>query len=249
MTELAVLYQDEFLVAIDKPSGLLVHKSMLDKHETEFALQKVRDQIGQHVFPVHRLDRPTSGVLIFALSPEVARLLGEQFYAQSVSKQYLALVRGHMPDKGEITHPLKEKLDKIADKLANKNKPAQAAHTLYERLATFELPFAVSRYPSARYSLAKLTPKTGRKHQLRRHMGHINHPILGDTTHGDGKHNAFVRDQFSLNRLALYCQSMAFLHPITGQGLEIRCTLDKQLLDLLGLWGINDVQLKALENI
>ncbi|MCF2948354.1 tRNA pseudouridine(65) synthase TruC [Paraglaciecola aquimarina] len=246
MNSLPIIYQDEYVIAVNKPSGLLVHRSMLDKHETEFAMQLVRDQIGQHVFPVHRLDRPTSGVLLFALSAEVARSLNEQFAQQTIQKTYLAIVRGHITQSGEIDYPLKEKLDKIADKMANKDKPAQEAFTCFNRLELFELPFAVSRYPTARYSLVQLTPKTGRKHQLRRHMAHLNHPIVGDTTHGDGKHNAFIRQQFGFNQLALTCKSMSLVHPVSLQPLALHCDLDKNLSLLLENWGMSLHQLTSI---
>ena len=234
---LKILYQDDYVVAIHKPAGLLVHRSMIDRHETQFAMQMLRDQIGQHVFPVHRLDRPTSGVLIFALSADVARLLGEQFAGHDIAKTYFAIVRGHIKEPGTIDYALKEKLDKIADKRAKQDKEAQEAQTEYVPLQHFELPFAVSRYPSARYTLVRLHPKTGRKHQLRRHMCHINHPILGDTTHGDGKHNKFVREQFEFNRLALTCQQMTIKHPITHEKLIIVNDFDPRMSTLMSQWG------------
>ncbi|WP_340677673.1 tRNA pseudouridine(65) synthase TruC [Paraglaciecola sp.] len=237
---LNIIYQDDTIVVIDKPAGLLVHRSMLDKHETQFALQLVRDQINQHVFPVHRLDRPTSGILIFALSPEIARLLGEQFSTQQIYKRYIAIVRGHAPEEGDIDYALKEQLDKIADKKAKQDKEAQEAFTSYRRLQTFELPFAVSRYPSARYSLMALEPKTGRKHQLRRHLGHINHPIVGDTTHGDGKHNQFLKQQYGFSGLALTCQTMEIMHPITLQKISFNCEPAAHITELLAHWGLSD---------
>ncbi|MDU0356087.1 tRNA pseudouridine(65) synthase TruC [Paraglaciecola aquimarina] len=249
MTELPIVYQDEYMVAINKPSGLLVHRSMLDKHETQFAMQMVRDQIGQHVFPVHRLDRPTSGVLVFALSADIARKLNEQFASQSISKTYLAVVRGHVPESGRIDYALKEKLDKIADKMAKQDKPAQQAVTEFSAMATFELPFAVGRYATARYSLVKLMPKTGRKHQLRRHMAHINHPIVGDTTHGDGKHNAFIRQQYALNQLALTCKSMSFVHPISDLPLTLSCELDNNLAELLEKWQLSHHQQQQINQL
>ena len=116
METLPVIYRDEDLVAINKPSGLLVHRSPIDRHETRFALQMVRDQLGQRVYPVHRLDKPTSGVLLFALSPEMARGLSEQFSAHIVQKRYMAVVRGWCPEQGLVDHPLKDKPDKIADR-------------------------------------------------------------------------------------------------------------------------------------
>ncbi len=212
---LDILYRDDSLVAIHKPSGLLVHRSPIDRHETRFAIQLTRDQIGQRVYPVHRLDKPTSGVLLFALDSDTARRLTEQFTQGQVQKTYLAVVRGYLPSSGIIDYPLIEELDAIADADADSNKPAQTAVTHYRCLATTELPFAVGRYASTRYSLAELQPKTGRKHQLRRHLKHIFHPIVGDTTHGDGKHNTFFRQQFACQRLLLHAQTLTLSHPHT----------------------------------
>lgn len=243
---LPILFKDEHLVAIDKPPGLLVHRSLIDKHETQFAMQMLRDQIGQHVYPLHRLDRPTSGVLIFALSSEIAALLNVQMQEREVEKTYYALVRGYTDDQGVIDYPLKEKLDKIADKQANQNKDAQDAVTAYETLDRFELPFPVGRYDSARYSFVKLMPKTGRKHQLRRHMAHIRHPIIGDTTHGDGKQNKFARNQFGLQGLALTCNQMVIEHPINQKSLVIQTELDQRIVKLLSAWGWDKTQFRKL---
>ncbi|HHJ81004.1 MAG TPA: tRNA pseudouridine(65) synthase TruC [Candidatus Tenderia electrophaga] len=221
-----ILYQDEHLVAVNKPSGLLVHRSMIDKHETRFALQLVRNQIGQRVYPVHRLDKPTSGVLLFALDSETARLLGQQFTDDKVHKQYLAVVRGYSAEYEVIDYPLKRVLDKMTDVQADQDKQAQAAVTEYVRLATAELAHPVGPYQTARYSLLQLMPKTGRKHQLRRHMKHIFHPIVGDTSHGDGRHNQFFRQQFECQRLLLAATAMSFQHPHTAVKVELRASLD-----------------------
>jgi len=175
--------------------------------------------------------------------------LGEQFASKVIHKTYLAIVRGHMLQGGEINYALKEKLDKIADKMAKQDKPAQEAVTRYQPLEKFELPFAVSKYPSARYSLVQLTPQTGRKHQLRRHLAHINHPIVGDTTHGDGKHNAFIRQQFDFNQLALTCKSMLISHPVSNEPLFLSCELDKNMLNLLEKWQISLHQLAEIEKL
>ncbi|MDN4500924.1 tRNA pseudouridine(65) synthase TruC [Alteromonadaceae bacterium BrNp21-10] len=234
---LEILYQDDTLVAINKPGGLLVHRSMLDKHATEFAMQMLRDQLDQHVFPAHRLDRPTAGVLLFALNSDTARLLGEQFATQQVEKTYHAIVRGFAPEAGELDYPLKEELDKIADKKARQDKEPQEAVTAYKRLHTVELPFAVGRYASARYSLMQLSPKTGRKHQLRRHMSHLRHPIVGDTTHGDGKHNRFIREQFALEGLALCSTNLTLIHPHTGNRISIDAKLPDRFQDVIQQWG------------
>lgn len=234
---LDILYQDSWLVAINKPSGLLVHRSMIDRHETRFAIQILRDQIGQHVFPLHRLDKPTSGVLVFALSSEIAKLAGAQFQEGLVSKTYLAIVRGYTPESGVIDHPLKEKLDKIADRKARQDKPAQDAVTEFRRLAVVELPIAIDRYPCSRYSLVEAWPKTGRKHQIRRHMKHIAHPIIGDAKHGKGNHNRYFAEHFGADRLLLHCSNMGMTHPITGKLVSFSAPLDSVFDQLLERFG------------
>ncbi|WP_460231984.1 tRNA pseudouridine(65) synthase TruC [Aurantivibrio plasticivorans] len=240
MTNLEIIYQDDALVAVNKPSGLLVHRSMIDRHETEFALQKVRDQIGQRVYPVHRLDKPTSGVLVFALSPETARKLSSQFAENRVFKRYIAVVRGYTPDYGVIDHPLKEELDKIADKRAQKDKPPQDAITEYKTLATVEIPEFVERYPQTRYSLVECLPKTGRKHQIRRHMKHIAHPIIGDAKHGKGVHNRFFQSRYDSHRLLLTCVEMKCKHPISGVELILTASLDEQFLRVINSLGLSN---------
>lgn len=225
---LEILFRDADYIAINKPAGLLVHRSMIDRHETRFAMQLLRNQIGQHVFPVHRLDKPTSGVLLFALNRDAARQMGEQFTGGGVEKRYLAIVRGFTPEQDRIDYPLKEKLDRMTDANASRDKPAQAAVTGYRRLATAELSYPVGRYASCRYSLLELRPQTGRKHQLRRHMKHIFHPIVGDTTYGDGKHNTFFRQQFHLHRLMLAATGLVFRHPVSGESIELSASLDTQ---------------------
>lgn len=233
MESLDILYRDQYLVAINKPSGLLVHRSMIDRHETRFALQLLRDQIGQHVFPLHRLDKPTSGVLLFALSPDIARIASQQFTEQKVDKKYLAIVRGYCDEQGVIDYPLKEELDKVADRSSRHDKPAQAAVTRYRRIHTIEIPVKVDRYPTSRYSLVELHPKTGRKHQLRRHMKHIAHPIIGDAKHGKGKHNRFFQVHFNCRRLLLACTCFRLQHPITDTQLDIRAPLDNDFQSVI----------------
>lgn len=224
---LEILYQDKYLVAINKPSGLLVHRSPIDKRETEFALQSTRDQIGQFVYPIHRLDKPTSGVLVFALSSEIARIMSERFRNHEVQKEYLAVVRGYTKESELIDYDLKVLLDKKADKDRRDDKEPQEAQTYYKKLATVELPYPVSRYLVARYSLLRLLPKTGRKHQLRRHMKHILHPIVGDTKYGRSEHNNLFRDKFDVHRLLLHASSISFAHPVSNKSLVIEAGLDE----------------------
>ncbi len=229
---LNILFQDEFLVVVHKPANMLVHKSMIDRHETIFVMKLLRDQIGQYVYPVHRLDKPTSGILLFALSSEIANALAQQFENHTIEKEYHAVVRGFAPESLHIDYALKEKLDRIADKQARQDKPAQDAITDMKKLAELTVNEPVGRYEQARFSLVKLSPKTGRKHQLRRHMAHIRHPIIGDTTHGDGKQNRFAREHLQFSNLALCATKLAFLHPIENKSVivETKFEDDMQLL-------------------
>ncbi|WP_425666492.1 tRNA pseudouridine(65) synthase TruC [Vibrio tubiashii] len=224
---LEIVYQDEYFVAVNKPAGMLVHRSWLDKHETQFVMQTLRDQIGQHVFPLHRLDRPTSGVLIFALSSEVASQVMPMFANHEMEKTYHAIVRGWIEEAARLDYPLKVELDKIADKHASQEKEAQEAITDYQPVAKVEIPHSTGKFPTTRYCLMEMKPLTGRKHQLRRHMAHLRHPIVGDTTHGDGKHNKLFRDIYDSHRLLLHASSLKFIHPFTGQELLIEAGTDE----------------------
>ncbi|MFK7999109.1 MAG: DTW domain-containing protein [Polyangiales bacterium] len=211
---LEVLYADDHLVAIHKPAGLLVHRGW--GNDEQPAVQRLRDQLGRFVYPVHRLDRATSGVLLFALSSEVARDMQVLFRERSVDKTYVALCRGTQ-EVGVVDYPLAK--EKGAEK-----RPARS---------TFRLLGA-----SGRYGLYEAKPETGRVHQLRRHLKHVSHPIIGDTRYGKGEHNRLFRDEHGFHRLALHCGRLAFTHPRTGVLLSIRAPLlgdFAQLLTTLGL--------------
>lgn len=239
---LELLYQDDCMIAVNKPSGLMVHRSLMDRGASEFALQKVRDQIGKKVFPVHRLDRATSGVLLFGLSSEMARELAEKFSSGQVEKSYLAVVRGVLTEDICLNYPLKEELDAKADKRADKNKPPQSAITHFSRLASFEFPILVDKFPTTRYSLVKAKPKTGRKHQIRRHLRHLGHPIVGDVRHGSGKHNRFFREHLGSHRLLLACTDLTLRHPTSNKKISIHAPLAsefKETLKKMG-WGTYD---------
>ncbi len=213
---LSILFQDAHIVAINKPAGLLVHRSRIDVHATQFAMQRLRDQIGQPVFPVHRIDRPTSGVLLFALDSETARELSRQFENRSVTKTYCAIVRGHPPTSGCWDEPLLEKHDRIVDKHADKSKAAQAAMTQFETVKHWTVPYSAGKYATSRYSIINVQPLTGRKHQIRRHFNHMAYPIIGDTTYGDRRHNRLFRERFGIHRLLLVAKSLEFVHPKTS---------------------------------
>jgi tRNA pseudouridine65 synthase len=213
---LEVLYQDDTLVAVNKPAGLLVHRSWVDKDATDFALQRVRALTGRRVYPVHRLDRPTSGVLLFAFSGQAARAVQEQFEDGTLTKVYLAVVRGWTEPTGHIDHALKDDA-----KLRNGCIALRPALTDYQRLATAELPVAIETYPTARFSLVRLLPRTGRTRQLRRHLAHIAHPIIGDTSHGRGAYNRWFREHLDCDRLLLHALSLSLRHPADGSALSI----------------------------
>ncbi len=211
---LDLLYEDEYYVAINKPAGMLVHRTSIAKEEQTFiALQLLREQIGCKVYPLHRIDRPTSGIVMFAKDPEAASLLQPLFPTAFVKKFYLSIVRGHMhEDNGLIDSPLRKKL--VGE--------LQEALTEYWCLDRTEIPFAsTNRYNSSRYSLVKIYPHTGRMHQIRRHMAHDRHYVIGDNTHGDGKQNNFFRKQFDSWQLMLHAWQLEFTHPYTAKEIHI----------------------------
>ena len=229
---LEVLYQDRDIVVINKPAGLLVHRSPIDRHETRFALQMLRNQLQARVYPAHRLDKPTSGVLLFGLSSEAARHLGEQFSRQEATKQYLAVVRGYCPDSGRIDHALREE-----DLPNNRVAQSQAAISDYQRLAKHELNVKIETYPQSRYSLVRLWPKTGRRHQLRRHMKHISHPIIGDAKHGRGRHNRYFAAELGCPRLLLHSETLTIRHPVSGDEMRFKAPLDTHFQGLINRFG------------
>ncbi len=227
-----LLYRDEYIAAFNKPAGLLVHRSWIDRHETRFAMQMARDMLGRKVYPAHRLDKPTSGVLLFALSPEYAAILTEAFSRGELSKRYLAVTRGIPPESGTIDHPLLEEQDR-RDPYRQEGKDPQEAVTTFRRLASVELPFSVGRYPTSRYSLVEAIPLTGRRHQIRRHFKHIFHPIVGDVNYGEGRHNRFFREELGCHRLLLHAAELTFPHPAGGEQVTVTAPLDEVFAPLL----------------
>ena len=205
-----------------KPPGLLVHRTGLDAGETRFALQRLRDQLGRPVWPVHRLDKGTSGVLLFALNPETARLLGAAFESgQGLQKTYQAVVRGWPADAGLIDHALK----RMPDDMRSERVATQAAQSRWVTLRRFELPLPQQGFASTRCAEVSLEPLTGRRHQLRRHMKHLAHPILGDATHGKGPLNRAVAELLGMHRLWLHAAHLRLPHPVTGESLNISSPL------------------------
>lgn len=215
---LSILYRDDYLVAVDKLPGLLVHRTGLDAGETRFALQMVRDQIGRSVWPVHRLDKGTSGVLLFALDADTARAMGQAFEAgEGLEKTYRAVVRGWPADEGLIDHPLR----RMPDDMRTEREEIQEAQTRFRTLERYELPLPYGRFPMTRAALVELTPLTGRRHQLRRHMAHVSHHMIGDATHGKGPLNRDLAGMLGLQRLWLHACRLALRHPVSGEAVTI----------------------------
>jgi tRNA pseudouridine65 synthase len=236
---LTEIYRDQWLLAVHKPAGLLVHRSPIDRHETEFALQYARAlNDGGHVYPMHRLDRPTSGLLLFARDPDTARIMGKAMMAGEVSKTYVAMVRGWTPEHGYIDHPLQEE----PEDRRRKDEPQRIldARTRYRRLATTEIPVSIEGHATSRYSLVALTPETGRKHQLRRHMKHISHPIIGDANHGRGRHNRYFAQRFGQGRLMLAATGLVFPHPVSRVPVRLLLEPEASFLQVLSVFG-NDM--------
>src|ERR1700761_7320114 len=223
---LDILFRDEYLIAINKPHGLLVHRSSIAADVEEFALQLLRDQIGQKVNPVHRIDRKTGGVLLFAFSKTVEITMQKQFAGNLVKKAYLAIVRGHTEHTGDIDYPLRKE-----------NGTLQEAFTTYQTLKRAELDVAFGKHPTSRYSLIEATPATGRMHQLRKHFAHIFHPIIGDRTHGCNKQNKLFKEKWEMDTMLLHAQSLTFTHPVTQELIVIQAPLQQEFIRVMNLMG------------
>jgi len=216
-SSIEVLHHDDAIVVVDKPSGLSVHRG--DDQSTTFALNLTRDAIGRWVYPVHRLDRATSGVLVFALSPEHARALQGSFDDREVHKTYVALVRGKPSSHGLIDSPMEKR----------EGGPKVEAITEYETLFMSDV---------ARVSLVEARPRTGRRHQIRRHLRRINHPVAGDVRYGKGVENRAYRTELGLYRLALHAKWLSFPHPATGQRVSYESRIPEDLAEPLRRAGV-----------
>ena len=227
-----ILFHNDTLVAINKPSGIKVHRGDGDPRREEFVLQRLRDQIGRRLYPVHRLDRATSGVLVFALTRGAARSLARSFARQEVGKTYLAVVRGYTAEKGHVDRPLtKDPRDRGPDARR------QTALTRYVRLDTVELPIAVGPYGTSRYSLLRVEPHTGRMHQIRRHLCHLAHPVIGDRQYGDNQHNRSFKENWNCRRLLLAATELTLPLPGTRAPLKVIAPLEGIFLEMMLILG------------
>ncbi|WOD07323.1 pseudouridine synthase [Marinomonas sp. GJ51-6] len=245
---LEILYQDDYLVAVNKPAGLLVHRTHLAKEEEDAVVQRLRDQTGKWVFPVHRLDRGTSGVLVMAFSPEMARNLSAQFSESQTNKTYHCLVRGFCDPAGTIDYPLaklNEQKGRSRFKIEGTEKEAE---TKFVCLTRYQAPIPVSRYQSMRLSWLEVTPKQGRKHQIRRHFKHLLNPLVGDSCYGCRHINKALKAEWPEHfRLMLHASHLEFTHPVTEQKLTLSAPLSDQIIDMLNLLAPHEVPLSASE--
>jgi len=216
---LPLLHLDDHIAVVNKPAGLLVHRTALDAHEEDAALQRLRDQLGRPVWPVHRLDRGTSGVLMFALDPNTASQLGVALAERLTHKRYLALVRGWpAADQGEVDHPLARDPEQ-----ASQGQPHLPASTRWTCLRRLTVPVASQPgFDSTRLSLLACDPVQGRRHQIRRHLKHLAHPIIGDANYGKGPLNRALAAHLGLQRLWLHAQRLCLRHPATGELLTLQ---------------------------
>lgn len=219
---LEIIYQDEHLIAINKPPGLLTHRSPIAKDATEFAVQTLRDQVGQTVFPVHRLDRKTSGTLLFALTKNVNSQMQQLFSDRKTHKKYHAIVRGFAP-----------KMEKIEYALVNDRGTKQNAVSVIKSLEYFEINTPFGNHPTSRYSLVEMKPETGRFHQLRKHAAHIFHPIIGDRPHGCNKQNRLWKEKWNMTRMLLHASELTFNHPILKEDIFINAPFDKTFSEVI----------------
>jgi tRNA pseudouridine65 synthase len=236
-----ILYQDEHFVAIDKPAGFHVHPPEDPSHSisnTRNCLFLLRKQLNQYLYPVHRLDRATSGVVLFGLTQFSARNLCALFRNQEIKKTYFCVARGWTAENGEINRSLKSEIEDNSETWSDFENEAKDSLTVFQRIDKIALPYAVGKHSTSRYSLVRVLPQTGRRHQIRRHFHSASHPLIGDSIYGDGKHNRIFRDDLKIPGLLLKAQSLEFSHPHTGQLLKISSRwngLWHQVFDLFGI--------------
>lgn len=224
---LEIIYRDEHIIAINKPHGLLVHRSKYADDAKVFAMQELRNQIGQYVYPCHRIDRKTSGVLLFTLDEANNAILQQMFAKNQIKKTYVAIVRGFTDDEGTIDYAL-----------VNEKGKNQEAVTHYKTISRSELNIPYGKFNTSRYSLVEAYPQNGRLHQIRKHLAHIHHPIIGDRPHGCNKQNKLFKERWDMMTMMLHAQIIEFEHPVSKQNLKIEANLSvemtrvKRFLDL-----------------
>jgi len=229
-----ILYRDDDLLVVDKPAGMAVHRSRIVGADSDFLVDWLREELGRPVYLAHRIDRATSGCVLLAWDKAVVARLGEAFMSREVEKSYLAVVRGWPePPEALVDHPID----------GGPGKPEKReARTAYRTLARAEIDVAVGAHPSARYALLECRPETGRYRQIRRHLKHISHHLIGDTSHGDGRHNRVFR-MMGVHRMLLHAWKLGFTHPVSSKRIDVEAPFDtafRRAVEKLGAsppWG------------
>ncbi|NIJ45172.1 tRNA pseudouridine65 synthase [Wenyingzhuangia heitensis] len=215
-----IRFEDTYILAVYKPNNMLVHHSAMANNQLEelSLVQLLKQELGIKYYPVHRLDRKTSGIILFAKQKEFVKPFQDLFVNNQIQKTYYGLVRGFIPENGKIDSPVK-------GRDANVHKEAL---TYYKRIKIFSIPIQVGPYKVSRYSLVALQPKTGRLHQLRIHMNKISHPLIGDPKYGDRFHNRMFLEKFNIDSLFLHAKTLEFIHPFTQKTHTLTADMPKK---------------------
>lgn len=232
-SQFKVLYCDDWYIAVEKPAGLFVHRSDADRSNQDVLLPELQQQLAQRLYVVHRLDRPTSGLLLLAKSSHAASLMAPLFAHRQVAKRYMAVVRGFLPDDGTCEIPLVPEKGRGLPSTHPFATPKPAT-TNWKIQSRFDLPVENARYPTTRCTLVNVFPKSGRFHQIRRHFNYLGYPILGDTQHGDSRLNRILaQSRWAVRHMLLTAASLSFNHPITQNRLTIACPLNSDFKHFL----------------
>ncbi len=230
-----IIFNDDALIAVNKPPGYFVHRSGLDYHAAQLVMPYLRNLLGHYVYPVHRLDRKTSGVLLLAKNPHVQSLMQKQFRERLIHKTYRAIVRGYTLDSGTIDYPLLSEHGKM-----------QEAVTHYSTLSRGEIQVSSGKFATSRYSLVEIQPETGRTHQIRKHFAHIFHPIIGDRPHGCNKQNRFFLEHFGMNTMLLHANQLTFSHPENGSLVVVAAHPQSEFVRMISALGLSESQVTVL---
>lgn len=216
-----LIYKDGDLLAINKPCGLLVHKTKIAADADTSVLKILRKQLEQKLYTIHRLDRKTSGVLLFGLDKNIVQLVQKEFMEHRVEKKYMAIVRGFFPEKIEVNHAL-----------TNDRNKTQEANTFFQKIKQTELDIPFGKFQTSRYSLIEAFPKTGRQHQIRKHLNHLRHPIIGDRPHGCNKQNKLFKEKWNFTTMLLHAKTLKLIHPISKSPFSLEAPLSAEFLQM-----------------
>lgn len=221
---LEVIFEDEYIICVNKPNNVLVHHAHHSRNvaDEDSLLQLIFNHKKIKVYPIHRLDRKTSGAILLAKNKEIVSKFQKLFTINEIQKTYFGVVRGFSPDSKIINSPVKGRDAKVH----------KEALTYLKTLANIVLNIPVKPYDSSRYSLVELSPKTGRMHQLRVHSNKISHPLIGDPKYGDKNHNLMFENNFDMKNMFLHAGKLEFKHPFTLKSLSLNASFSDDWTEL-----------------